>query len=133
MYQLRHRLFSYSDTRWFDPDDMFRDRITESAEFAFDMTDIVRIRSEKKTLVEKLSWVYLPGKKVQDRKEIEEKVAKAVARKAKTAKAVESKDADAEQGSNTEVDDNAISATDRLYEKVVRENGGGLLTDDDKT
>jgi hypothetical protein len=57
----------------------FQEFITESDEFNFGMPDIERLRVEMKTLIQRLSRLYLPWKEEVDR---EEKAEKAEKRKA---------------------------------------------------
>jgi hypothetical protein len=88
VYLLRHRSFSYRNINAFGerPKLRFQELITDSPEFSFAMPDIARIRNEMKTLIERLSGVYLPWKQEENRKEKEEKVAEREA-KAATRKA----------------------------------------------
>jgi hypothetical protein len=84
VYLLRHRPFSYRETNVFAErgKGRFQELITDSREFDFAMPDIARIRAEMKTLIERLSVVYLPWKQEEISKERD---AKSVARNAKVA------------------------------------------------
>lgn len=65
LYRLRDRAFSRTDNH----DGKFRDLITLSNEFNFDMTDISRLRQEMKKLIESLSGMYAVWKQEEDRNE----------------------------------------------------------------
>jgi hypothetical protein len=81
IYLLRHCFFTYLDTNAFAKGGKtpFQELITESAEFTFGMPDIARIRLEMKTLIERLSGVYLPFKLAERRAVREEKQRQATA------------------------------------------------------
>jgi hypothetical protein len=80
VYLLRRCFFTYLDTNAFAKGGKtpFQELITESAEFTFGMLDIARIRLEMKTLIERLSGVYLPFK-LAERRAVREEKAKAKA------------------------------------------------------
>lgn len=87
MYLLRDKAFSLGDvnddgTKRFS----FASLITNTEAFAFDMSDIVRIRGEMKTLIRNLSKVFVPWREEEARKE------KEAARKEKQNGSVEKND-----------------------------------------
>ena len=91
LYQLRHRAFSYNDAgvdRCGEAKGKaFDDLVTKATGFNFGKEDIVRLRREIRTLIERLSRLYLRRKKEHDasskallpknrkREEVESKVA----------------------------------------------------------
>ena len=83
VYELRHRNFTYADAGMYCTDDddgrrgttskAFKELISDSAEFDFNMDDIARFREEFKTLIEKLSTIYLKMKNADKLLEQEQK------------------------------------------------------------
>jgi len=65
IYQLRDRSFTYSDLNGGTP---FFDLITSGSEFDFNMDDIVRFREEFKTLLERLSELFVRRKREEKNK-----------------------------------------------------------------
>jgi len=77
IYELRHRNFTYGDAGMYceegetnlgDSRRAFRTLISDGAEFDFDMKDIARFREEFKTLIERLSVVYMKWKNASNSK-----------------------------------------------------------------
>lgn len=85
IYELRNRSFTYGDAglvgsgRNQGRRGIFKDLISDSAEFNFNMDDIGRFRLEFRTLVERLSTVYSKFKKQEaEKKRVEKEKAKAL-------------------------------------------------------
>lgn len=77
---------------------LFRKSITEDKAFVFGMEDIDRIREEMKTLIKRLSNIYIPFQQEQDRQKKEDRKARKLAKQK----------ADEELKENTEADTNIV-------------------------
>ncbi len=82
IYELRYRDFTYRDAGMYCSEyesgrgatsKAFKELISDSAEFDFNMEDIARFRDEFKTLIEKLSGIYLKMKNAEKLLEQEQK------------------------------------------------------------
>ena len=73
MHKLRSQQFTYTDVGWFESskENMFRDLITNHAAFQFNEDDIVRMRYELMTLIERLSKLFCAWKVEEDRRRLE--------------------------------------------------------------
>lgn len=68
-----HALYMLRNENYFRKDVAFVEDIESCREFDFGMNDIERLRDNMKTLTERLSKVYMPWKKEQDRNKTKEK------------------------------------------------------------
>lgn len=72
MFQLRHRVFSYNEVLGGKKDVI--KMITHGDAFNFSLDDIAGIREQMKTLIERLSAMYIPWRAKMDREERLEKL-----------------------------------------------------------
>ena len=81
IFQLRDRRFTFGDANLLCASECENERqpfynlITEQKEFDFNMTDIARFRTEFKTLIERLSTIYLELKKREKAEKKKQKAA----------------------------------------------------------
>ena len=89
MYLLRSYVFTYADVGGFKKSDdaMFRELVTNHSAFQFGSEDIVRIRQEFMTLIERLSKMFFTWKEEDDRQRLEARRLKKVEETANCGKA----------------------------------------------